>query len=285
MRSGAALCTVIAMGPFFDFSQRTVVVTGAASGMGRETAQLLLDNGAAVHAVDVEPLSIAELTNHRCDLADQTSIDRLVSALPATVDVLMNCAGVPNGGRFTPAEVMAVNWLGLRHLTESLLPRMPSGSSVVHIASTAGRAWPDRVAAHQELMAAESVDAGAAWVEEHASLVGDGYAFSKEAVQFYTMWRAVQLLPAGVRMNSVCPGITDTGIISDFRKGMGDEMIDHAEAVAGRIAQPGEMAPAMLFLADDACSSYINGINLNVDRGTAAARLTEQSDPAAIWGS
>jgi NAD(P)-dependent dehydrogenase (short-subunit alcohol dehydrogenase family) len=180
---------------------------------------------------------------------------------------------------------MRVNWLGLRRLTESVLPRMGPRGAVVHIASTAGRAWPERLAAHQQLMAAESFDAGLAWVLNHPDMVGDGYAFSKEAVQFYTLWRSVQLLPTGIRMNSVCPGITDTGIISDFRKGMGDDVIDSAEAIAGRMAQPSEMAPAMLFLADYESSSYINGINLNVDRGTGAARLSEQIDPAAIWGS
>ena len=66
---------------------------------------------------------------------------------------------------------------------------------------------------------------------------------------------------------------------------MGDELIDHAAAIAGRFAEPAEMAPAMLFLADNASSSYLNGINLNIDRGTSAARLTDQADPVAIWGA
>ncbi len=72
--------------------------------------------------------------------------------------------------------------------------------------------------------------------------------------------------------------------MADFRRGLGDQIIDHAAAVAGRIAQPSEMAPAMLFLADPACSSYLNGVNLNIDRGTGAARATDQSDPELIWG-
>ena len=80
-------------------------------------------------------------------------------------------------------------------------------------------------------------------------------------------------------------GITNTSIIADFRRGVGDDIIDHAEAVAGRMARPQEMAPAMLFLADEASSSYLNGVNLNIDRGTAAARASGQSNPEAIWGS
>ncbi len=272
------------MAALLDFSGRTVVITGAATGIGAATASLLVAQGAQVHALDVAPVG-TDVAFVRCDLAEPASIDDAAGHLPGTVHALMNCAGVPNGGRFSAEDVMRVNWLGLRHLTEALLPRIPAGGAVVHIASTAGREWPQRVAQHRELMAAASFDEGLAWVRAHPDVVGDGYAFSKEAVQYYTLWRAVQLLPAGVRMNSVCPGITATGIMADFRRGLGDEIIDHAEAVAGRMAEPSEMAPAMLFLADPVSSSYLNGVNLNIDRGTGAARLTDQADPGLIWGA
>lgn len=272
-----------------DFDGRAVILTGSSSGMGAEAARLFLAAGAELHTLDVaEPAQSngdGSPTFHRCDLAEPSSIDGTVAELPDRIDALVNCAGVPNGGRFDPLAVMRVNWLGLRHLTESLLPRMGEGAAVVHVASTAGRNWPERAGRHRELMTAESFDEGLAWLTNHADVVGDGYAFSKEAVQFYTLWRSVQLLPRNIRMNSVCPGITDTSIIDDFRKGMGADIIDHAAAVAGRFASPAEMAPAMLFLADHASSSYLNGVNLNIDRGTGAARQTDQSDPASIWGT
>ena len=275
-----------------DFSGRTVVITGTSSGMGAAAERLFLAAGAGVHSLDVAEPSTPDrpgqprpTARHRCDLGDPQSIDDTAARLPARVDVLVNCAGVPNGGRFTPDDVMRVNWLGLRHLTESLLERMTGGGSVVNVASTAGRGWPDRRHLHQSLMRARSFDQGLTWMAANPEAYGDGYAFSKEAVQFYTMWRSVQLLPLGVRMNSVCPGITDTAIIDDFRRGMGEDVIDHAEAVVGRRARPDEMAPAMLFLADEAASSYLNGVNLNIDRGTGAARLTDQSDPDLIWGA
>lgn len=266
-----------------NFTDLDVVITGAASGMGAETASLLLAAGARVHTLDVAAVEAPVASQQLCDLGDIASIDAAVAHLPDRVDVLMNCAGVPNGGRFSGREVLAINWLGLRHLTESLLPRIPEGGSVVHISSTAGRAWADRVAVHDELMAAASYGEGLAWAEAHPDEVGDGYVLSKEAVQFYTLWRSVQTLSLGVRMNSVSPGITATAIIDDFRRGMGDELIAHAEALAGRMAHPREMAPAMLFLADQASASYINGVILNIDRGTGAARASGQNDPTILW--
>ncbi len=276
------------MGNLLDFHDRTVVVTGGASGIGAATVALATERGAQVHVLDVAEPDRPPATGviaHRCDLGDPASIERTAESLPDRVDALMNCAGVPNGGRFTPDQVMRINWLGLRHLTELLLPRVDPNGAIVHIASTAGRDWAVRADHHAALMAAESFDAGLDWLDANREVWGDGYSFSKEAVQYYTMWRSVQLLPTGVRMNSVCPGVTDTSIVADFRKGLGDELIDHAEAVAGRMAQPSEMAPAMLFLADSASSSYLNGVNLNIDRGTGAARATDQSDPTRIWGA
>jgi NAD(P)-dependent dehydrogenase (short-subunit alcohol dehydrogenase family) len=261
-----------------DFDRRTIVVTGAASGIGAAAVDGFLAAGADVHAVDVAPIgdvaTDAGAHEHRCDLGDVASIDASMERLPSSIDVLVNSAGVPNGGRFSMAEVMAVNWLGLRHLTELVLPRMPSGSAVVHVASTAGRDWAAHRPELTELMAEESFESGAAWVANHPDTCGDGYSFSKEAVQWYTMQRSLETAPVGIRMNSICPGVTNTGLVDDFRRGFGADVLDRATAIAGRMAEPAEMAPALLFLADDASSSFVNGLNLVIDGGSAAARST-----------
>lgn len=258
-----------------SYENKVTVVTGAATGIGAALAHRLIEAGAEVHALDIASIGEPVTTAIACDLGDRASIDAAVELLPGRIDALFNCAGIPNGGRFDAAQVMAVNWLGLRHLSEALLARMPSGSSITHIASTAGRNWPAHIGELRALMAAESFEDGAAWVAGHGDLVGDGYSFSKEAVQWYTMWRSLTTLPDhGVRMNSICPGVTNTQIAGDFRRGVGDEVIDRAIEVAGRLAEPEEMVPAMLFLGDEASASYVNGINLNVDRGTGAAHAT-----------
>jgi NAD(P)-dependent dehydrogenase (short-subunit alcohol dehydrogenase family) len=262
----------------FDYTGKNVVITGAATGMGYETTRLLLDAGASVTGLDVAEIHQPGVTGVLVDLGSQASIDAAVSLLPNRVDVLMNCAGIPGGTRFTAAQVMAVNLLGLRHLTEALLPRIPSGGAVVHIASIAGGQWFTHVPQLGELLATATFDEGAAWVEANAEVVGDGYSFSKEAVQYYTMLRSTTAIKQGVRINSICPGVTDTKIMPDFRQAMGDWAIDMtADVGIGRLAMPDEMAPAMIFLGSDG-ASYVNGVNLAIDGGFSAAAATGQVD-------
>jgi NAD(P)-dependent dehydrogenase (short-subunit alcohol dehydrogenase family) len=125
----------------FRYEGRQVVITGAATGMGFETTRLLLDAGATVTALDVAEVNLPGVAYLRTDLGDPAAIDAAVTQLPAEVDVLMNCAGIPGGTKFSPLDVMKVNFLGLRHLTESVIPRIPSGGAIVHIASIAGSGW------------------------------------------------------------------------------------------------------------------------------------------------
>jgi len=267
------------MADLLDFTGKTVVVTGAATGMGNETTRLLLDAGADVHAIDVAPVELDVTAAHRCDLGDPSAIDDTVAELPAAIDALMNCAGIPNGAHWSPTQIMSVNFLGLRHLTDSLIDRIGAGGGVTNIASIAGNGWTAHTAELTELMATADVAAGLAWCEGKDELIGDGYFFSKEAVQFFTMWRSAQTIKAGVRMNAICPGVTDTKIMADFRAGMGDAAIDMAaQAGIGRLAEAHEMAPAMLFLSHPDAASYISGVNLTIDGGFTAALTTGQVD-------
>ena len=260
----------------FDYTGQTVVLTGAASGIGAATCRALLAAGASVHAVDIADVGDGVAAAYRCDLGDPAAIAGVVADLPARIDVLMNCAGVPGGTRFGPAEVMRINFLGLRALTEALLARLEPDGSVVHVASIAGVRWSRNAAALKELIATEDFAAGAAWCGEQPDLLGDGYEFSKEAVQYYTMARSAATIRRGVRMNSLCPGVTETPILPDFREAMGDDLIDLVvNAGWGRPARPAEMAPPMLFLGHRTAAGYVNGVNLNADAGFIAAMLAE----------
>lgn len=262
----------------FRYDGRTVVITGASTGMGAETTRMLLDAGAHVTAIDIAGVDAPVAKYVKCDLGDPASITAAAAQLPDRIDVLMNCAGIPGGTRFTPVQVMAVNFLGLRMLTEVLLPRIASGGSVVNIASIAGGQWFNHVPQLSELLATPDFAAGKKWAEAQTELIGDGYFFSKEAVQFYTMWRSVSAVKNGVRINSICPGVTDTKIMPDFRQAMGDWAINMtADVGIGRLAEASEMAPAMIFLGSTE-ASYVNGVNFVIDGGFSAAAATGQVD-------
>jgi NAD(P)-dependent dehydrogenase (short-subunit alcohol dehydrogenase family) len=263
----------------FDYTGRIVLVTGAATGMGAETAALLVEAGAEVHALDIAEVTGPVAGSQRVDLGDSTSIDGVLDALPERIDAVMNCAGIPGGTRFDARTVMRVNFLGLRHLTEAIFDRIPSGGSVTSIASLAGGGWTNHVAELTELLATGDFRAAEAWLDGRDDLIGDGYGFSKECVQYWTMWRSVTAIKSGVRINSICPGVTDTAIMADFRQAMGDNAIEMtAEAGIGRLATADEMAPAMAFLGNEGAASYVNGVNLDIDGGFMAAMATGQVD-------
>ena len=265
------------MADLLDYTGQTVVLTGAASGIGAATGRALLDAGADVHAIDITEVPLAVPAAHRCNLGDPAAVADVAERLPDHIDVLMNCAGVPGGTRFEPVEVMRINFLGLRTLTEALLERLSPGGSVVHVASIAGVTWPGNAAELATLIATEDFAAGEAWCREHLGLIGDGYTLSKEAVQYYTLVRSVSCIRRGVRMNCLCPGVTETPILPEFRQAMGPSVIDLiTDSAIGRAARPEEMAPAMLFLGHRAAASYVNGVNLNADGGFLAAMRTRQ---------
>src|SRR6266511_3414329 len=114
-----------------------------------------------------------------------------------------------------------VHILGVRHLTELMLPLIPSGGAVASISSAGGLGWPQRLSEVRELLETDGFDEGLAWVEQQTSgFLGEvfptSYAFSKEAVIVYTMQRCVSSIAAGVRMNCTSPGATGTSMSPDF---------------------------------------------------------------------
>ena len=78
------------------YQEKTVVVTGAASGMGQAAAQLLLELGAQVYALDIAPVSVPVSKAIAVDMKDAASIDAAVAELPGRIYALFNCAGVPS---------------------------------------------------------------------------------------------------------------------------------------------------------------------------------------------
>jgi NAD(P)-dependent dehydrogenase (short-subunit alcohol dehydrogenase family) len=159
---------------------------------------------------------------------------------------------------------------------------MPPGSAIVNTASTAGGGFMERMAQILELLAVDDWSQALDWVEARPGLTQNVYGFSKECAQVLTLLQATPLAKHGIRINSVCPGIIDTPLVTDFQITMGTPIIDWMVSQSGgRKAAPAEVADALVFLGSDA-ASYINGTNLLIDNGFSAAITTNQIDYSSM---
>ncbi|KGM33301.1 coniferyl-alcohol dehydrogenase [Inquilinus limosus] len=244
---------------------KTIIVTGAASGIGAATARLVTAWGGRVIAVDRHAPADPMDAFFRADLSDRASIDALVAALPEGTHGLANIAGVPPTR--PAAEVLRVNLVGLKHLTVGLAPKLADGAAIVNLASLAGLDWAESLPAIRasEDLGFEEVEA---FCDRHGIAGARSYLFAKEALVAWTHRNRWTWRDRGIRMNAISPGPVDTPILPDFLASLGDRA--RAEmAVMDRPGRPEDIAPAVGFLLSDA-SSWIRGANVPVDGGMHA---------------
>ena len=243
-----------------------VAITGAASGIGAATATKLVAEEHEVIAFDIaEPPSASAW--HNCDMADPTSIDAAVARAHGQFDVLINCAGIPPRPGHAQA-VLAVNALGLIHLTEAFLPQLSKGASIVNVASRAGGHWRDNIADVKALLALRDPSDLDSFIKRRNIDHVRAYNLSKEAVIVWTKISTERLIGMDIRMNSVSPGAVSTGILEDFTTAFG-EVVARNVARAGRPALPAEVADLIIFLASPE-SNWIKGTDLCIDGGMSA---------------
>lgn len=244
-----------------NFTDDAVAVTGAGSGMGRATAELFADHGAAVTVVDVDEPAAAETAARIeaeggdaesvvADVSDATDVERFVEHTVdtfGTIDVLHNNAGIPQESTPVTAveeatwdEVLEVNlksaFLGAKYA----VPHMrESGGVILNTASTAG-------------------------IRPRTGL--SAYAASKGGMIALTKQLAFELAQADVRVNAICPVATDTQMLPEFASD-GLSVQDMRDTIPlGRLAAPEDIAEAAAFLASDA-AGMITGTALEVDGG------------------
>jgi NAD(P)-dependent dehydrogenase (short-subunit alcohol dehydrogenase family) len=255
------------------FEGRRCVVTGAASGIGAATATLLRRLGAHVTGLDLREPAPGVVDRHlACDLGDPRSIAAAARAAadPGPVDALANVAGVP--GSRQPAQVFAVNFLGVRELTAALLPTIARDGAIVNVASTAGAYWRDRLETIDAALATSSFAAGAAWFSRQRMDGATTYDLSKELIVVDALRAAAKLRRAhGVRLNVVSPGAVETPILPDFYATMDAAMLARMRAaVGGENGRPEQIAPVIAFLLSDA-AAWVSGADVWVDGGAEAA--------------
>jgi NAD(P)-dependent dehydrogenase (short-subunit alcohol dehydrogenase family) len=258
------------------YGNKRVVVTGCTSGIGEATARLLLSLGAEVHGLDWKDCALPLASFTRLDLRDWAAIDAAAASLGA-VDVLFNCAGVAI--RPTPIEIMQINYIGPRRLTDALLPAMERGSAVISVASIGGLGWSGHLPQLLELAAQSGSEAATGWCEAHPDLLANAYGFSKEALIGWTLHASTGLAARGIRINCTLPGSVDTGLLDEFVAVSPPASIKASEQPMDRRSAPSEQASALVFLGSD-WASYISGALLMVDGGFLAGNTNGQLRPA-----
>ena len=257
------------------YKGKRVIVSGCFSGMGHATAKLLVDLGAEVHGLDYKDADLELASFNNVDLRDPASIDAGVAAIGGKVDALFNCAGLPQ--TFPALDVMKVNFIGTRHLTEKVVELMGEGGAVASISSTGGLGWSRRIPVHMQLLANQGFQAALDWCEANMETVAEGYSFSKEAVIVWTQMMGCHYIKKGIRINCTLPSPTETPMMKEFKAATPTEVIEAAAEPIGRFSTPEEQAGGLVGLNSDLLR-FVNGIVLPVDGGFMGGLATGQID-------
>ena len=257
-------------GPWIDLTGRVAIVTGAAAGIGRASAEAIARAGAAVILLDRDKAGVAAaaaalgelgcmVVGRTHDVAQESDWQALgdwVAADWGRLDILVNCAGIARFDRVdasifpTYHEVFAVNVEGtLRGMALALdFMRAAGRGSIVNVSSTASLKGNPAMAS---------------------------YGASKAAVSHFTRSAALETNRAGldIRINAVLPGFTETGmaqqVYDQFDAKLGGREQTMRVFASGRPAQPAEIADLILFLVSDR-ASFISGSIYSIDRAQGA---------------
>jgi len=260
-----------------SLENKTIVVTGAASGIGSACAARLADLGAGVIAMDrsFDPTKTYDsrwLSVINYDQGDNDSIQVATTKLPAVIDGLLNVAGVAPSTKFSPADVLRINFFGLRSLTLSLLNRFAENGAIVNMSSGTGAGWVANSAQLPLWLKIEDFKDIERTVNQQ-KIANEGisdvaaYPLSKQLLNAWTMKMALVCRQMNLRINAVAPAAVETPIKDEFLTSFGSEAAQRMSTFGA--ASPESIANASVFLLSDE-SHWVNGAVLPVDAGAIA---------------
>lgn len=240
-------------------SDKTVLVTAAAQGIGRASALAFARAGARVHAVDINGVRVKALeadhpsiTTHKLDVLDDRAVAALVSQI-GSVDVLFNCAGIMYHDMILDFDMdhldfaFDLNVKSMIRMIRAVLPGMIArkSGSIINMASAAGyvKGLPGQFT----------------------------FSTTKAAVIGLTKSVAAECVSHGIRCNAIRPGVIDTPSMNDRLKATGDYEGTRTTLLSrlpmGRFGTPEEVASLVVFVAG---APYLTGQTFMIDGGWTA---------------
>ena len=248
-----------------DLHDRTVVVTGGASGLGRATVRAAVAGGARVAILDRNGAAAKAVADEvagsalavEVDVADPESVAAAMAAVDeafGSVHVCVNAAGVPTGGKVVaegkalPLEqfrsVIEVNLIGLfdvmRHCAERMVANEPDAAG--------------------ERGVIVNVSSGAAWQGQRGQAA---YAASKAAVIGLTLPAARDLAEVGIRVVAIAPGLFETGMVGGVPEKLKDRLVGMI-LNPKRMGDPAEFAALVRHIVEN---PYLNATTISIDAG------------------
>ena len=241
---------------------RTILISGAGSGIGNATAELFLAGGDTVVGIDRAegragdlaaryPSTFSLVSADLLEPSAYVAIERHLEALGRPADVLVNCAGIRE---IRPAlelsldewnRVFAVNVTAAFLLSQLFVRQLRGSGAIVNVSSVSGLlAEPQRAA----------------------------YVSSKHALIGLTKQLAMEFGERAIRVNAVAPGVVRTELTESYFSDPEQVALIHAAHALGRVASPDEIARAIRFLASDD-ASFMTGTIMTVDGGWTAGKV------------
>lgn len=249
-----------------NLAGKRIVVTGAASGIGQQSAKVLKERGATVIGFDRNQPTAHVDEYIQVDLMDPGSIERAVASFSGGADALCNIAGLPPTAPVN--SVLVVNFIALRRFTQLMVDKLNDGASIVNMASLAGIGWPRAIGELISFIEIANFDNVDSLCSEFHIDQERSYFFSKEALVVWTMQNWNTWKARNIRINAVSPGPVDTPILQDFLDTLG-ERAEEDMKVMGRAGTPEDIAGVVAFLCSDD-SVWVNGANISADGGMSA---------------
>ncbi|NPV27541.1 MAG: SDR family oxidoreductase [Firmicutes bacterium] len=243
-----------------DFTQKTVLITGAASGIGKGTAQAFLDRGANIAIVDINEDGLKTFLNEnaahsdrllalRTDVTKSTEVNQTVTQVIkkwGRIDILVNSAGIYKQAMLVDMtdefwdQTQKVNMYGTFYFCRAVAREMikRKNGRIINLASIAG---------------------------QRGSVANSHYTTTKRGVEGFSRSIALELAPYNITVNCIAPGIIMTPIFDEkILQERGETWLKSIPL--GRFGQPEDIAKAIMFLASE-YAAYITGITLDVNGG------------------